>query len=129
MFPYIAEIMEVHAPGMAKPCIVPLPKNSATTTGVMQPPGTQEATTSARSDAPHSELDAASDTFKDPMEFEMHRTASVSNIGSLDGSFTGSVISQSGMSPCMLHFRVETSSQTIPFRPVCACHHGLCEAQ
>ncbi|BDA46796.1 probable molybdenum cofactor sulfurase [Coccomyxa sp. Obi] len=94
-----AGIMEVHAPGMAKPCIVPLPKNAATTTDVMQAPGTHaEATTSARSDAQGPDLDAASDTFKDPMGLEMHRTASVSSLGSLDGSFTGSVISQSGAS-------------------------------
>ena len=91
----------MHAPGMAKPCIVPLPNCAATTTHVMQPPDTHiEAMASAQSDAQRADLDSASDTFQDPMDFEIHRTASVSSLGSQDGSFTGSVISQSGMLPC-----------------------------
>lgn len=100
----------MHAPGMDKPCIVPLPKNAASIAHVLQPPETHdEATTSARSDALCLEVDAPSDTFKDPMDLDMHRTASVSSLGSLDGSFTGSVISQSGMFPCMLHKTQRTS--------------------
>ena len=88
---HTAGILEVHAPGMAKSCVVPLPKEQASAPPAMQPPAAPAAAlTETQLEALDKYADATSDT-------RLHRAGSTSSLGSLDGSFTGSVISQSGM--------------------------------
>lgn len=86
---------------MGRPCVIPLVADSATAAPFSQP-------TSALAGAPGSgsaEAVAggvprvASDTCDDQEELGpmLHRASSGSSLSSMDGSFTGSLVSQSGM--------------------------------
>lgn len=100
----VAGILEVHAPGMANPCIIPLPNDPAAPTSAVHP---SAAPASAFAGGQlgvlrEEDKDAAYGGVDSRMGTGLRRTGSTSSFGSLDGSFTGSVMSQSGMFLCCL---------------------------
>ena len=130
---------------MANPCIIPLPNDPAAPTSAVHPSAAPASAFAGgqlgvlRED----DTDAAYGGVDSLMGTGLRRTGSTSNFGSLDGSFTGSVLSQSGMFLCCLRkprsMQMQTAARILHSarssghcklvrEPVCRCElHWECE--